>query len=190
MQIQTEKAEIIVAHIALKFELNKKILLGHFREKKYIRARFICMAILRNYGMSYTAIAKMFNRDHSSIIHAVKSAGSLYQNDIDSFKIVLNKVDLSGIEHKNPYANGKSKKWAWLYKLYNGKCAICGFSEVVQVHHLIPVSIGGTDDVSNVLVVCPNHHALLHLGLVDISNLSTRILDNPHIHTHNSNNKD
>lgn len=47
-------------------------------------------------------------------------------------------------------------------------CEVCGWClesgdwRSLHCHHVIPVSCGGTDRVSNLVVLCPNHHAAAH----------------------------
>ncbi len=42
-------------------------------------------------------------------------------------------------------------------------CAICGWSEGrCDIHHIIERKNGGTDDHNNLIIVCPNHHRLIH----------------------------
>lgn len=50
-------------------------------------------------------------------------------------------------------------------ELYNNRCYACSFSihTILRVHHRVPVSLGGTDDVQNLVLLCPNCHALIHL---------------------------
>jgi hypothetical protein len=45
----------------------------------------------------------------------------------------------------------------------DAKCRVpgCGRRRGLQVHHLIPRSWSGTDDISNLAAVCPAHHRLL-----------------------------
>jgi hypothetical protein len=56
---------------------------------------------------------------------------------------------------------------------YNSRCYACGFSicTILRVHHLIPVSLGGTDKTENLVLLCPNCHTLVHL-------LSSKRFDN------------
>ena len=42
------------------------------------------------------------------------------------------------------------------------KCALCGTSENLEHHHVIPKQDGGTDDEANILTLCSEHHAALH----------------------------
>lgn len=50
-------------------------------------------------------------------------------------------------------------------ELYGNTCYACGFSirAILRVHHRIPVSLGGTDEMGNLVLVCPNCHTLIHL---------------------------
>lgn len=61
--------------------------------------------------------------------------------------------------------------------LHHSKCQICGTSislpdgsEYSEAHHLIPLGAPhrGPDTPSNIIIVCPNHHAMLDLGCVDL----------------------
>lgn len=42
------------------------------------------------------------------------------------------------------------------------RCRICGESRAVDVHHITPRAQGGSDDASNLITLCPTHHALQH----------------------------
>lgn len=53
------------------------------------------------------------------------------------------------------------RKAQWL----KGKsCELCGFDfwPVLESHHAIPISEGGQDDASNIAVLCPTCHAIVH----------------------------
>jgi hypothetical protein len=47
--------------------------------------------------------------------------------------------------------------------LRDGHCRVpgCGRRRGLEVHHLVPRSQGGTDEISNLAAVCPAHHRLL-----------------------------
>jgi hypothetical protein len=60
---------------------------------------------------------------------------------------------------------------------YNNRCQIkgCGFTFKKQngefyseAHHLIPLSKGGTQEENNVIILCPNHHRMMHYADVEI----------------------
>jgi len=41
-------------------------------------------------------------------------------------------------------------------------CAVCNCRHGVQVHHIVPRHLGGTDDPSNAIPLCPNCHDEVH----------------------------
>jgi len=44
-------------------------------------------------------------------------------------------------------------------------CFVCGWEESsCDVHHVIPKRDGGSDDLSNLTILCPNHHRLADRG--------------------------
>lgn len=60
--------------------------------------------------------------------------------------------------------NNKHRKR--LFKKYKNRCAIenCLFNEVLEIHHLKPRRLGGEDGMENLILLCPNHHALADRG--------------------------
>jgi 5-methylcytosine-specific restriction protein A len=62
---------------------------------------------------------------------------------------------------------------AWVLKNANGKCEACdsdapfllpdGFP-FLEVHHMIPLALGGPDTIENALALCPNCHRRVHLS--------------------------
>ena len=56
-----------------------------------------------------------------------------------------------------------------LRETYAGRCQVCEFDpriryaqEICHVHHVVWLSRGGDNDRSNLMVLCPNHHAIVH----------------------------
>jgi 5-methylcytosine-specific restriction protein A len=56
-----------------------------------------------------------------------------------------------------------------LKKLYDFRCQICGdnFGEsynqrIVEVHHIIKFVVSMNNDYDNLMVICPNHHSVIH----------------------------
>lgn len=42
-------------------------------------------------------------------------------------------------------------------------CALCGWKEsICDIHHIIDISFGGTNSMENLILVCPNHHRIIH----------------------------
>lgn len=61
-----------------------------------------------------------------------------------------------------------NKKRNELINFY-GCCVICGFDyePVLEIHHILPVSSGGSNDVDNLFPLCPNCHAIVHSFIYD-----------------------
>jgi 5-methylcytosine-specific restriction protein A len=56
-----------------------------------------------------------------------------------------------------------------LHEMYSGKCQICLWDPVnkygnslCEGHHIQWLSRGGSDELSNMVLVCPNHHSAIH----------------------------
>ena len=87
-------------------------------------------------------------------------------------KLTMKQVDVSG--NKNPnYRDSNNcitaRKMATSH--YGNKCQICGFDTVINVHHIVPRSSGGKNRLDNLIVLCPNHHAMAHLNLISVEEL-------------------
>lgn len=61
-------------------------------------------------------------------------------------------------------------------KAFEHECIICGFSIAVQVHHIVPRSEGGSNDIDNAAVLCPNHHVMADRGLIEPEQLKSLTL--------------
>lgn len=68
------------------------------------------------------------------------------------------------------------------------KCAICGFNYVpiLEIHHIIPKSSGGNNNLHNLIVLCPNCHRLVHntmrlnrTNVINVINIIKILHDNP-----------
>jgi len=70
--------------------------------------------------------------------------------------------------------------------LYSGSCAICKwkatdelltisgktfYSFGCEIHHIEPVSSGGDESLSNLILLCPNHHKQADLGIISKTEL-------------------
>ena len=77
-----------------------------------------------------------------------------------------------------------SKKVKKLKNLYSNKCQICNFTFEYnpnqfysEVHHYDPLKACGDDDIDNMIVVCPNHHAQFDHNVIAIDRDGTSIID-------------
>ncbi len=44
----------------------------------------------------------------------------------------------------------------------NFQCQLCGTENSISPHHIVPKSQGGTDHISNLIILCFNCHRSLH----------------------------
>jgi len=101
---------------------------------------------------------------------------------------LLAPVDLNNPPAKIKYTNTRfirdtntSQK---LKKLYENRCQICNYrleiepaTHYSEVHHIWPLHDGGDDDFSNMVVLCPTHHAEFDYGVICIDISGTGILN-------------
>lgn len=77
--------------------------------------------------------------------------------------------------NKQKSNTGSIKKF---YKiLQNIPCELCGWKESIRdLHHIIPVSENGKNELENLIVLCPNHHRMVHKNLISEDSLKKAIL--------------
>lgn len=87
-----------------------------------------------------------------------------------------------------------------LKKKHRDRCQICGLALEMakgctysEAHHIRPLGAphNGPDTVGNILVLCPNHHALcdfraIRLDMVSLHRVPGHIIDESHVEYHNS----
>jgi predicted restriction endonuclease len=71
------------------------------------------------------------------------------------------------------YLYGEIKKHkAWIrmqaIKRYGNKCELCGYRLTVDTHHILPKNKGGLHEIDNLIVLCPNCHALITRGYLSL----------------------
>jgi predicted restriction endonuclease len=56
-----------------------------------------------------------------------------------------------------------------LKNLYQGKCQLCGTTalpainaDICEIHHIDYFSSSHNNDATNLIVLCPNHHRIIH----------------------------
>lgn len=52
------------------------------------------------------------------------------------------------------------------------KCPLCSWNKTWDLHHIIPRRHGGSDDLHNLVMLCPNHHSIADLGQIDNQKLT------------------
>lgn len=139
------------------------------RIPRFVFARSFFVMIARENGYSYPQIGDAINRDHSSIMHLYKKAklNSVIIAMVQRRMGINFDFDSSerAIKARGPYRE--------IYEKYGGKCFVCKFDEIVEVHHIVPRALGGKNNPENLILLCPNHHAMADRGMLSIKDLST-----------------
>ena len=88
----------------------------------------------------------------------------------------------------------RNKKWisisTQIQLMYNGRCAFCkwrvseykpyptrgckSISYGNEIHHIIPISKNGTDEISNLILLCPNHHKQADYGIITLDEIADK----------------
>lgn len=42
------------------------------------------------------------------------------------------------------------------------KCAVCDAENDLVLHHIIPLALGGMNDINNLMPLCKEHHRIIH----------------------------
>lgn len=74
--------------------------------------------------------------------------------------------EMRGANHPS-YIDGQGKYREIAYEKWGTACVICGYDRVINVHHIDKNR--KNNDISNLIVLCPNHHAEAHRGLLKVS---------------------
>jgi len=156
--------------------VNRDEIVGVKRDDRVLIGRILFIIYCKFYQeLSYSKIGRLINRDHSSVRHLYIK----YRND-DFYVSFIKKLDewakngeIQQVKKKELFLSIKlHSRFNNIYTKYGGKCAVCSFDEVVEVHHIKPRRIGGSDELENLILLCPNHHALADRGLLFIKGVT------------------
>lgn len=178
-----DKIKVAVRLVEGRHKVSYDDILSKSRKARFVKARRELCFILRTYlHLSYPQIGEIINRDHTTIIHAVRE----FSKDnilpfTDSEAISLDNLSKFNGDHFYTSQVSVGGRWSRLIRARGAKCEIpgCGFDDILEVHHLISKKIGGTDDEYNVIVLCPNHHSMIHQGILKIKREAFPLLNLP-----------
>jgi 5-methylcytosine-specific restriction endonuclease McrA len=55
-------------------------------------------------------------------------------------------------------------------------CCVCGYDKTLNYHHVVEKCDGGSDLLTNIVPLCPNHHAEVHYCALDVTNYHNKVL--------------
>uniref|UniRef100_A0A6M3IV27 Putative homing endonuclease n=1 Tax=viral metagenome TaxID=1070528 RepID=A0A6M3IV27_9ZZZZ len=133
------------------------------RTKSSVLLKQAISLCLREKGYSYPEIGTILGLNHSSIIYYIKNPTS--DNPYtEGVKEILNGIIPAIAETFGKGVSNRSR-WSFVFKTKNYKCEICGYDDIVEIHHKNP-KIGNS--LENLMVLCPNCHTRLHHGTIHI----------------------
>ncbi|MBL9155174.1 MAG: HNH endonuclease [Verrucomicrobiales bacterium] len=124
------------------------------------------------------AILEEFTKHLALEMRAYKVADELrleklYQQDLPQFESFL-REEHTGVsperqrELTNTYSRNRQLV-SDLIEVYSGRCQLCGFDpptlysvQAAEAHHIVYRSRGGEDALDNLVLLCPNHHTVIH----------------------------
>lgn len=141
------------------------------RSKERVFARMMFTYIARKLGYTYTEISQELQRDHTTIMHLYKKS-----NSSELIKEIFKNRNIeSETTHIKNISITNQRRYGYIYERYGGKCLVCGFNSIIEICHIIPRYIGGTNEPSNLIVLCPNHHAMFDRGMLKIKDIPIKI---------------
>ena len=74
---------------------------------------------------------------------------------------------------RRKYLRGEIQRHkAWIrsqaIKKYGNICELCGYKLAIDTHHIIPKFQGGLHEIQNLMVICPNCHALITRKIISL----------------------
>lgn len=131
---------------------------------------------IKEYLIVYgTEDKRIFHFDSITMSELDKYKQNIKDNRINEVELetFFNKSDEnSGFYYKNEFRKIRRLNKSIgneLKKLYTNKCQICGKdfgynynAKIVECHHIVPFVKSLNNDSSNLLIICPNHHRIIH----------------------------
>lgn len=162
--VTDEKTQHLLRIASSELGFSEKILRSARKSRGISKARHIIMYTLWSKGYSHSSIGRLLNKSHATSISACRKV-EFYPKLREEAQRLLKIVSVQE-EPKAPKTKKYTGKWANLFKVYEAKCQICGMEDILEVHHRIPIKNGGSNEANNLMILCPNHHAMIHMGLL------------------------
>ena len=93
-------ADKIITIVSDYFNVDKNMLNVKSRRAEYVKARHLAMYFCRHKTeWSYREVGNLFNRDHASVVHAIKSVNDrldtekVYKQDFENIEILIEQAE-------------------------------------------------------------------------------------------------
>lgn len=81
IQVTTKDSDYIIMAVCIALRIDRTQLFSKVRKKRLTDARSICCWYMRELGMKLVDIGRVFDRDHSTVIHSLKKFEDLNETD-------------------------------------------------------------------------------------------------------------
>ncbi len=152
---------------------SRQDLTGRSRIPDIVKARALFSILaFEHMRMSNNSIAQLLQRDHTTIVNLRQRYGNAPWIKEKIARLLLENPEFE--KSFPPLIVRVEGKFSKVYERFKGKCFVCGFDEITEVHHIVPRRYGGTDEEGNLVLLCPNHHALADRGMLSIKDIHTK----------------
>lgn len=186
--MEEDEIKQIIKEVEAATGISEQMMYSSVKSRTVSQARSIAMYILRQRGYSYPVIGKiMGGKNHATAILACrrvednKKSMEISQGILSPLPKIGEKIDF--VKQIKERENAKKRtgyigngKWKYLFGIYAAECQVCGTEDIVEVHHIRAIKNGGGHTASNLLILCPNHHRMLHMGWLEINKLKPKRL--------------
>jgi putative restriction endonuclease len=173
-------------------EAANKGIATHTKKLNIIRGQEIVIAFKPEFIIEY--IDTLFPQYHAERLMSIERAeANVLANPLQVSDADL--MRLSAPRRKviiNVLKNLREKKFQeYIWKLYQGRCAICGLNaHLTEAAHIVPVGKRGTDELVNGILLCRNHHKAYDSGILAINKHYRIILNTNKVSELRSNRED
>lgn len=112
--------------------------------------------------LSFYKIEELTKTPLNTIRYWFKKWGFKARNLSEAQRGVLNHGYKDGIPTNAYRAYIRDKK----------QCKICKYDRIINIHHIIERKHGGTNELNNLITLCPNCHSLVHNNIIKINSIN------------------
>ncbi len=168
----TDNTRKILMAVSVRMDLGdyRDIVSGK-KSRHIVKPRHLAIFMLRKTGLSYPAIGREINKNHATCIlacRAVETTPELMEIAKELIGTPENENPIFSLIEPKVGQYLDNGKWRKVFKHYKAVCQVCGWEDIVEVHHKIPIKNGGNNEPENIFILCPIHHRMLHMGLLNI----------------------
>jgi len=157
LKVNDGKMEEKIQMVCKKFQIDNL----HARYSRIVEIKWCIYKVLRNKGFSYPEIARIFSVNHTGILHLIKNRDFSQSKYYQHIEDIFSSDNIHSLLSKNKVTY--SKKWISILNKKGYACQLCGYSEVLEIHHL---DKNAGNSINNLVVLCPNCHTKLHRKII------------------------